>query len=432
MKTKTKQSPKAKQPNSLRLEWIEAGSLTPNPMNWRRHPPEQTAALKEMIGDVQIGWAGALLYNERTKRLIDGHARREVVPPETPVPVLVGNWSEEAEQKILATLDPLASMAIPDVAALSELLELVDFDSESLQALEQTLHEQITEARRAMANDVETVQDDVPEPPPEPVTKIRDLIIMGAHRLLCGDCTKVEDVRRLMNGEKAILFATDPPYLVNYDGTNHPHKWNEPDKNKDWSETYGVNWDDADANPDLFRDFIAVAQAEAILPNAAWYCWHASRRQAMLESEWEKAGAFVHQQIVWAKDRPILTRSWYMWQHEPCFMGWVRPNKPPRMADDYPPSVWNIPTVKIGEKTDHPTSKPIESFAIPMRQHTVPGDLCYEPFAGSGSQVIAAEQLGRRCFAMEISPAYVDVCVSRWEKLTGKLADRIGGGGASA
>src|SRR5262245_36458856 len=172
--------------------------------------------------------------------------------------------------------------------------------------------------------------DVIPEPPAQPITQPGHLWLLGSHRLLCGDSTSPDDVRRLMNGERAILFGTDPPYLVGYDGMNHPHKWNEADKNKDWSDSYGVDWDDAEANPDLFDRFIGVAVAEAIEPNAAWYTWHASRRQAMLESVWAKHGAFVHQQIVWAKDRPILTRSWYMWQHEPCFMGWVRPNKPPR------------------------------------------------------------------------------------------------------
>jgi DNA modification methylase len=108
-----------------------------------------------------------------------------------------------------------------------------------------------------------------------------------------------------MDGHRASLFATDPPYLVGYDGTNHPGAKGKRNKNKNWSGSYGVTWDDAEANPELYDRFIGVAIAEAISPNAAWYCWHASRRQAMVEAVWEKHGAFVHQQIVWAKDRRL-------------------------------------------------------------------------------------------------------------------------------
>jgi DNA modification methylase len=140
----------------------------------------------------------------------------------------------------------------------------------------------------------------------------------------------------------------------------------------------------------------------------------------MVEGVWEKFGAFVHQQIVWAKDRGILTHSYYLWQHEPCFFGWLKGNKPPRVSDDYPSTIWNIPTVKVGEKTEHPTSKPIEVFATPMRQHAQPGQVCFEPFSGSGSQIIAGEQTGRRVCAIEISPTYVDVAVKRWQTATSR------------
>jgi DNA modification methylase len=138
----------------------------------------------------------------------------------------------------------------------------------------------------------------------------------------------------------------------------------------------------------------------------------------MVETVWEKFGAFVHQQIVWAKDRGILTRSYYLWQHEPCF----------RVSDDYPSTVWNIPTIKVGEKTEHPTSKPVEVFAIPMRQHTRKGEVCFEPFSGSGSQIIAGETTGRRVHAIEISPQYVDVAVRRWRTVTRKHAGLDGSG----
>lgn len=113
----------------LRLEWIEAGSLDENPLNWRRHSPEQLQSIRDLLQDRDVGWAGACLYNERTKRLIDGHARRSVVDPHTPVPVLVGNWSEEAERKILATLDPVGAMAQGDADAYAKLIETINAES---------------------------------------------------------------------------------------------------------------------------------------------------------------------------------------------------------------------------------------------------------------------------------------------------------------
>jgi len=119
---------KAKTPK-LRLEWIEAGSLKENPQNWRRHGAEQLSGLKQLIDDPEIGWAGAFLFNERTGRMIDGHARKQVVDPKTPVPVLIGNWSEESERKILLTLDPVASMATADDEHLRQLLEQVELQS---------------------------------------------------------------------------------------------------------------------------------------------------------------------------------------------------------------------------------------------------------------------------------------------------------------
>ncbi|HMR37921.1 MAG TPA: ParB N-terminal domain-containing protein, partial [Paracoccus sp. (in: a-proteobacteria)] len=225
----------------------------------------------------------------------------------------------------------------------------------------------------------------IPEPPRHPASRTGDLWLLGAHRLLCGDATSHDDVRRLMNGERAVLFATDPPYLVDYDGSNHPTR------NKDWSASYGTTWDDSSQGAELYDGFIGAAIAEAITEDAAWYCWHASRRQAMLEACWEKAGAFVHQQIIWVKDRGVLTRSHYLWKHEPCFMGWRRPNRPPKVADQTLPSTWEMPSFARDERPDHPTPKPLDAFGIPMRQHVARGGLCYEPFCGSGSQIMAGE-----------------------------------------
>lgn len=230
-----------------------------------------------------------------------------------------------------------------------------------------------------------------------------------AHRLMCGDSTDPEQVRRLMAGQRAVLFATDPPYLVDYTGTNHPKALG----NKDWSDIYH-DWDNAEQGVALYDGFIEVAIAEAITEDAAWYCWHASRRQAMLEDCWVRHGAFVHQQIIWVKDRPTLTRSWYLWGHEPCLMGWVKGKKPRRATDEILRSVWELKVPDGEEHVEHPTQKPVEVFIRPMQQHTYPGDLVYEPFSGSGSQLVAAEMIGRLCFAMEKAPEFVAVDLQRF------------------
>lgn len=291
-------------------------------------------------------------------------------------------------------------------------------------------------------------QDEIPEPLPTATAQRGDLWLLGDQRLLCGDCTDLADVKRVMDGQLAALIATDPPYLVGYDGSNHR-------RGPGWSATYGTMWDDSDTKSDLYRRFIAAAVAGAAHADAAWYCWYASARQTMLEDAWRANGLLTHCQIIWVKNRPILSRTWYLWAHEPCvmgfrkgrlpekmagelvlwdhepaMMGWKAGNKPDRLAlQPILSSVWHVDTIPNGqERPDHPTPKPLELYAIPVRQHTRPGDVMFEPFSGSGTAIIVAEQLGRRCRAIEIQPVYIDVAIRRWQKLTGKPATLEGDG----
>jgi DNA modification methylase len=269
------------------------------------------------------------------------------------------------------------------------------------------------------------------------VTRRGDLWILGNHRLLCGDSTSPDDVTRLMNGERAALFATDPPYLVDYDGTNHPTKKNATARarkiaNKDWSEDYieQKHWDDSSQGPQFYEAFMQVAIDCAIREDAAWYCWHASRRQAMLEACWTKFDVLHHQQIIWAKSRPVLTRSIMLWAHEPCLFGWRSGHKPRvnrEGFENWPTTVWSIPSSEI-ETREHPTSKPVRVFTLPMELHTVPGEICYEPFSGSGSQHIAGEKTGRRVYGLELSETFCDVIINRWQAFSGKAAILDGDG----
>ena len=186
-------------------------------------------------------------------------------------------------------------------------------------------------------------------------------------------------------------------------------------------------WDDADQGPELY-EFVKAAIEHAILPNAAWYCWHASRRQAMVEGVWEKFGAFVHQQICLGQgprhpDALVLPLA-----APALLLRLAEGQQAAQFSDDYPSTVWAPPTVKVGKKTAPPTSKPVEVFAIPMRQHTRPGEICFEPFSGSGSQTVAGKATGHRVFAIEISPQYIDVAVRRWRTAAGKQAILDGDG----
>jgi len=145
------------------------------------------------------------------------------------------------------------------------------------------------------------------------------------HRIVVGDSTRVEDVARAMGGQKATLMATDPPYLVDYQGGNHPQSWrNKP-------EARDQHWDDYHAGQacELFVQFLRVALDVALIPNPAVYQWHAYKRQALVESAWQQAGLLVHQQLIWLKCRAVLTHSHFMWQHEPCFYGWIEGDSRP-------------------------------------------------------------------------------------------------------
>ena len=233
------------------------------------------------------------------------------------------------------------------------------------------------------------------------------------HRLLAGDATQPADVAKAMAGQQAALFATDPPYLVDYTGADRPN-----DSGKDWSASYR-EVDIGDAGAFLLAVF---SNAHAVCrPDAAWYCWHAHKRAALIESIWARFGVLNHQQIVWVKPNAVHTYSFCPWRHEPCLMGWKQGHKPSHDGDNSHAftSVWECDWDGASRPVHnaHPTEKPPELFRRPLRKHTQPGDVCFEPFSGSGTQLVAAEQTGRLCVALEISPGYVAVALERLRAL---------------
>ena len=268
------------------------------------------------------------------------------------------------------------------------------------------------------AKDLSTVvEEPTPAPPQNPQSVRGKVYQLGPHRLMCGDSTSANDVIKLMGGERASLLATDPPYLVDYTGMDHPVSAANKAKGLKSPNNKDGGWDayqDPTSSVEFFARFIRLALDHALVENPPVYQWHASRRQALVEAAWTQNGLLWHQQIIWVKSRPVMTHSHFMWQHEPCAYGWIEgkpPSKRPPVSGENT-TVWPIDN-KDHEATDvsgvHPTIKPLEVFERPIRYHTDPGALVYEPFLGSSTQIIAAARTGRRCFGMELSPAFADV-----------------------
>jgi DNA modification methylase len=384
-----------------------------------------------------------IVFNETTKQLVSGHQRiaalkaagaTELVRdgewfyvehPKTKerFPVRMVAWDETRQRmaNLVANNDKLGGTFTEDaLAQLKELEDEAGFELLALDELEKELASELgVDAGGGAGGNCDP--DDVPEPPAEPFSKRGDLWILGEHRLLCGDSTSAEDVARLMGDERAGLMNTDPPYGVAYANDERP--------NPGVAKPRVANDDLSDKKlQEFLESAFKAAVACALDERAAWYLWHAHLTQGYFAAAAAAAAANVvlHRQIIWVKPVLLLGRGQYHWKHEPAFMGWVKGKQPPDYGEGNgertQTTVWEIGSVTQAERKEfnHSSPKPVGLFEIPIVKHLKPGEICYEPFSGSAPQIIAAEMHGRRCFAMELEPAYVQVGVDRWAKFTGK------------
>ena len=420
---------------------IKMSDIKPAPYNPREISEEALLGLRHSLE--KFGLVDLLVINKRTMHIISGHQRYKILQADgaQTVTAIMVDLDEASEMAMNVTLNSQQIVGAW-TAALIPLLEKLrkDMPEDYLDLRLKELREEVSELEVENMGAGKTLPDDIPEPPKEAVTRKGDLWILGEHRLLCGDSTNEIDVARLTNGEKASLFATDPPYCVDYTGANRPTGGH------DWSDVYHEV--DIPNAKEFINKFYRVG-LKFIKENTALYLWHASKRRAMIEGICDELGVLIHQQIIWVKPCAVLTYSFYSWRHEPCLLMWVKGKKPfYKPKDKSIGTVWTIDFLRTGDPTKpeyysdvweldwegkkrnsgllHPTVKPTEVFAIPMRVHTSVGDICYEPFCGSGSQIIAAERLNRRCFALELEPIFCDVTVRRWEEFTGKKAQLEG------
>jgi DNA modification methylase len=408
------------------LRRVPASELRASPANWRTHPPAQQRALTAMLD--RIGFAGAVLARETPDglELIDGHLRAEIAREED-VPVLVLDVTEEEARLLLATIDPLSAMAEADGDKLAQLLEGVEIDQADLEKHLVRFMAGGTGGGLAGAD-----PDEVPDVLTER-SEPGSLWTLGAHRLLCGDARSSEDVDLLMAGAKADLIVTDPPYNVDVEGGT-------ADKLKIANDALPA---------EEFEAFLIEAMGQmhrVAAPGAPAYVFHADGNGDPFRAAFAAAGWDLKQILIWVKQSAVMSRQDYNWQHEPILYGWkpgaahpwfgpatsttlidkeidpaqMRLEELVAIVRDLQETSTAIREDRPTRSREHPTMKPVKLLSRLMNNSSRARAIVLDTFAGSGSTLIAAEQMGRRCYALELSPHYCDVIVSRWQQFTGR------------
>jgi DNA modification methylase len=393
----------ATDPGKLRLEFRQTDRLVPSPRNARTHGDAQVA---EIAGSIRaFGFANPVLIGSEGD-VIAGHGRlaaaRMLGLSEVPVIVLPGLSEAERRQLMLADnrialnagwdLEML-QLELRDLSALGADLAMLGFSKQEL-----------AKALRGGGEGL-TDENDIPELAKDPVTRPGDIWCLGDHRVSCGDSTDAATVAGLLGADRPALMVTDPPFGVNYD--------------PGWRHSAGVN--KSVRLGKVVNDGRADwAEAWALFPGNIAYVWHGALHASTVAESLQQQGFAIRAQIIWAKERLVIGRGDYHWQHEPCWYA-VR-TKGNWTGDRKQTTLWTIPSGGQDTDTVHGTQKPVECMRRPMLNNSKHGDIVYEPFLGSGTTLVAAESIGRICRATEIDPLYVDVAVRRWQAFTGKAA----------
>lgn len=396
----------------MKIEQIQTEKLIPYARNSRTHSDEQIAQIMASIKE--FGFTNPILIDE-DGQIIAGHGRTIAAQrlQMKAVPCIRLSHLTAAQKKAYVIADnKLALNAGWDdellKIELSELreedfdLSLTGFDDDELNKL---LAEAVTEGL--------VDEDQVPEAPEEPKTKLGDIYQLGRHRLMCGDSTSIDAVEKLMDGYKADLLHTDPPYNVDYDNGSRP----KPGK------SLGKIQNDT-MDGESFYEFLksAFTAAYVVLKDgSSAYIWHADRETVNFKHAAIDSGFDFAQTIIWKKPM-LLSRTRYQWAHEPClfFVKGV-----PYFTDDRKKTtVWDFGGYDKS-KNVHPTQKPVFIPEEAINNSSKQGSNVLDLFGGSGSTLIACEKLGRTNFTMELDPKYCDVIVKRWEDFTGKKAELL-------
>lgn len=449
-------------------ELVDTAAIVGNPRNPNTHPEAQVELLAQIIR--ATGWRQNITVSKRSGFVVKGHGRlaAALLAGIPQAPVEYQDYSSEAEEWADLTADNrLAELAEIDDVKLADMLaeiaredlpmELTGYTEEDLESILDQI---------AGEDPVETtgLDTDYQQPLP-PMTKPGDLWILGEHRLICGDATDPAVIDRLMDGQKAHMVHTDPPYGVSYETQ---------------SGAFGMIRNDDKTHDDLYASLLLPAfrlYREHTIEDAAFYIWHASNTRRVFEEALDAADLEECQQLIWVKGRNAPGHADYIWSHEPCFYASRAGVKPRFFGDAAQRTVWHVTTqldgamvtalgrgIKVINGRDsvcildhppkgtrlrrivmrddrpleldqldggttvwevdkdtavyHPTQKPVELARRAIENSSQPGEIVLDFFGGSGSTMLAATQTGRRCFSAELDPAYCDVALSRYVEQT--------------
>ena len=352
---------------------------------------------------------------DKNNVIVAGHTRYKAAKELnlTEVPCIVADDLTDEQIKAFRLVDNKS-------AELAEWnLELLNIELENIHDIDMNLYN--FELSELLDN---VIEDDYEiELPEEPKTKHGDIYKLGNHYLMCGDSTKESDVAKLMNNNKADLFLTDPPYNVALGNHDTPETARQRHRRTDGLIIMNDKMSDND-----FLDFLTKCFSIAkdnMKDGASFYIWHADNESLTFRQALKNSGLELRQTLIWNKNAITLGRQDYQWKHEPCLYGWKDGASHSWFSDRSQPTVLDFK--KPSKSEDHPTMKPIELFAYQLKNCCKVYDLILVTFGGSGTSIIACEQLNRICFTMELDPRYCDVIVDRWETFTNQKAELISG-----
>ena len=422
----------------LKIEYVGIDTIKPYERNAKQHPAEQIEQIKRSIEKFGMDDPIGIWHDT----IVEGHGRliacKELGMTEIPV-IRLDHLTDEERKAYTLAHNKLTMNSDFDIDILNE--ELASFDTIDMSDFGFDLDFDMEEE--------EVIEDEVPEAPLEPKSKPGEIYQLGKHRLMCGDSTNIEDVNKLMDGAVADLVVTDPPYNVDYENTFAGQS----------STTRKARSIENDVmNDKQFYNFLNKAFKniyDNIKAGGAFYVWYASREVVNFSNALEDNNLNVKQELIWNKNSLVMGRQDYQWKHEPCLYGWkegashyftddrtqttviedkgidLKKLKKEEMlkllqdiySDKISTTIINEDRPSVSDL--HPTMKPVKLIARQIKNSSRKNEIVLDLFGGSGTTLMACEQLNRKCYMMEYDPVYVDVIIERWENFTGQKAVKI-------